>query len=194
MLDRKNRKLLIWSLVIVAILTLSLNINTFLIYTHQLTPVGEKLLSTKQVKKDAEYIFRDKYKINSVKTLDVGFSVNTYLGKDKEVLERAFHYTSDKYFQVTIEDKKQKWKDINRKSNAINQAVTFLIYLINREYDPSIKAVFIYYYPKTFSIDDNGETRIAIVIDEFKQEYQRLINAGFKGRDLENKLEEKFIY
>jgi hypothetical protein len=41
---------------------------------------------------------------------------------------------------------------------------------------------------------DSTETSIVIVIDEFINEYERLKSKGFKGEELERKLQEKFIY
>jgi hypothetical protein len=193
-----KRKLIYWSLSVLLIIIFCTKINTLLIYTHQVTPVAEKLSTSKQIKKDLAYILRDNYRISSVKLLDLVPATSSYLGKDKEVLLKAYQATSDKYVQISSEDKQMlRWKDVNSqeaKIQATYQAVKFLEYLVNREYDPTIKAVFLFYYPSNFSIDDSGETPIAIGIDEFNKEYQRLMSEGYKGEKLEKMLVEKFIY
>jgi hypothetical protein len=193
-----KRKLIYWSLSILVIIIFFSKINTLLIYTHEVTPVGEKLSTSKQIKKDLAYILRDNYRVSSVKLFDLVPATSLYLGKDKEVLLKAYQATSDKYVQISSEDKQiLRWKDVNSqeaKILATNQAVKFLEYLVDREYDPTIKAVFLFYYPNNFSIDDSGETPIAIGIDEFNKEYQRLTSEGYKGEKLEKMLVEKFIY
>jgi hypothetical protein len=197
-LFNKKRKLIYWSLSVLVIIIFCTNINTLLIYTHQVTPVAGKLSTSKQIKKDLAYILRDNYRISSVKLLDLVPATSLYLGQDKEVLLKAYQATDDKYVQISSEDKKMlRWKDVNSqeaKLHATNQAVKFLKYFVNREYDPTIKAVFLFYNASTFSIDDSGETPIAIGIDEFNKEYHRLMSEGYKGEKLEKMLVEKFIY
>jgi hypothetical protein len=194
----KKRKLIFWSLFLLVIIIFCTKINTLLIYTHDVTPVGEKLSTSKQIKKDLAYILRDNYRISSMKLLDLVPATSLYLGKDKEVLLKAYQASSDKYVQISTEDKQVlRWKDVNSqeaKIRATNQAVKFLEYLVDREYDSTIKAVYLFYYPSNFSIDDSGETPIAIGIDEFNKEYQRLRSEGYKGEKLEKMLVEKFIY
>jgi hypothetical protein len=193
-----KRKLIYWTLFILVVIIFCTKINTVIIYTHEVTPIGEKLSTSKQIKKDIAYILRDNYRINSVKLFDLAPATSRYLGKDKEVLLRAYQATSDKYVQISLEDKQiLRWEDVNSqeaKILATNQAVKFLEYLVEREFDPTIKAVFLFYYPSNLSIDDSGETPIAIGIDEFNKEYQRLTSEGYKGEKLEKMLVEKFIY
>lgn len=193
-----KRKLIYWTLFILVVIIFCTKINTLIIYTHEVTPIGEKLSTSKQIKKDIAYILRDNYRISSVKLFDLAPATSRYLGKDKEVLLKAYQATSDKYVQISLEDKKiLRWKDVNSqeaKILATNQAVKFLEYLVDREFDPTLKAVFLFYYPSNLSIDDSGETPIAIGIDEFNKEYQRLTSEGYKGEELEKMLVEKFIY
>jgi hypothetical protein len=174
-------------------------INNLLIYSHKLTPVGEKLFDAKQIKNDVAFIFRDKYRIESnVTTFEIKKILHLVMSeKDKVRLVKAKQSETDKVIQFAITDKHLRSKDINEnkegKNIVTNLSIKFLLYFMNREYDPSIKAVDLVYYPRMFNLDSNAVNTV-IVIDEFIEEYQLLINEGFEGKELESRLEDKFVY
>jgi hypothetical protein len=191
------RKYFIWLLVSFTFLFIIFNMNSLFINFHKLTPEGKVISSKKQIKKDVAYILKDNYKVTKVDNPDLMPSISIYLGKHKQTLERAFEYTGDKHILIITEDRKIRKNDIDLHNEgkvlATKQAVSFLIYFINREFDPKIKAVSLFYSPRMFDWDST-ETSIVIVIDEFINEYERLKSKGFKGDELERKLQEKFIY
>jgi hypothetical protein len=195
----KKRKVLFGVITVFTGIILFFYINNLLINTHKLTPVGEKLFDAKQIKNDVAFIFRDKYRIeSSVTTFEIKKILHLVMSeKDKVRLLKAKQNENDKVLQFAITDKHIRSKDINEnkegKNIVTNQSIKFLLYFINREYDPSIKAVDLVYYPRMFNLDSN-EIGTVIVIDEFKEEYQLLINEGCEGKELERKLEDKFVY
>jgi hypothetical protein len=196
-MKKKGRmKIFITVFLVLAFLLFTNSLNLF-VSLHKLTPEGEKLLDLKQIKKDAAYILRDSAKVERVETFLIGSAMSLYFGKNKDALERSLQDTSDKYLLITTEDKKIRWDDIDvhkeGKVIAAHQAVNFLSHFIHREHDPSIKAVFLFYYPRMIDLDAS-ETSIVIVIDEFIKEYEHLTNEGFEGKELETKLVEKLIY
>jgi hypothetical protein len=194
MIINTKRKLIYWSLAILVIFFIVFNVNSLLIYTHKITPEGESLFDSEQIEKDLAYIFRDKYSLNSVRMLNLTHSINTSLGKEKELLERNYEFSNDQLIQISLEDKNSRWKAItSKKANEIatNQAVQFLLYFTQRDFDPTIKVVKVFYSPKYLEIGST-DTRVIIVIDEFKMEYERLLKEGIEQEELERKLEEKF--
>lgn len=191
-----KRKLIYWSLGILAIIYIVFNVNSLLIYTHKITPEGGSLFDSERIEKDIAYIFRDKYKLNSVRMLNLTQSINTSLDREKELLERDYEFTNDQLIQISLEDKNSRWKAItSKRANEIatNQAIQFLLYFTQREFDPTIKVVKLFYTPKYLEIGPT-ETSVIIVIDDFKVEYERLLKEGIEQEELERKLEEKFIY
>jgi hypothetical protein len=196
MMINTKRKIIYWSLAILAIIFIVFNINSLLIYTHKITPEGGSLLDSEQIEKDLAYIFRDKYTLNSVRMLNLTHSINTSLDKEKELLEKNYEFTNDQLIQISLEDKNSRWKAItSQKANEIatNQAVQFLLYFTQRDFDTTIKVVKLFFTPKYLEIGPT-DTRVIIVIDEFKMEYERLLKEGIEQEELERKLEEKFSY
>jgi hypothetical protein len=196
MMIKTKRKLIFWSLAILAIIYIVFNVNSLLIYTYKITPEGGGLFDSVRIEKDIAYIFRDKYKLNSVRMLNLTQSINTSLDREKELLERDYEFTNDQLIQISLEDKNSRWKAItSKRANEIatNQAIQFLLHFTQREFDPTIKVVKLFYTPKYLEIGPT-ETSVIIVIDEFKEEYERLLKEGVEQEELERKLEEKFIY
>jgi hypothetical protein len=197
--NHKKRKELFGVITIFTAIFLFFCINNLLIYTHKLTPVGEKLFDKKQIKNDAAYIFKDKYKIDfKVETFNIKDSIPLKMGKSKEILKRAYHNQNDMLIQLSLTDKRIRGRDINvyKEGQVIvtNQAIRFLIFFIQREYDPSLKVLSAVYTPRNFDLDAVSPANVVIIINEFKNEYKQLIEDGYVGKELERKLEEKFIY
>jgi hypothetical protein len=195
----KKRKELFGVITVFIAIILFFGINNFLIYTHKLTPVGEKLVDTRQVQKDVAHIFKDKYKIYfQMETFKIKESLPLRMGKSKEILKRAYKNQNDLLIQLSLTDKRIRGRDIDvyKEGQVIvtNQTIRFLIYFIQREYDPSIKALSAVYTPRNFDLDAVSPANLVIIIDEFKNEYKQLIEDGYEGKELESKLEEKFIY
>lgn len=194
-----KRKLIYWSLAIVAIIFLWNSINKLLIYTHKLTPVGEALVSDKQIEKDVEYIFRDKYTTEQILTYSLKDAIRLTVAKNsKDLLIKAFQKDNDKSINVVITDKQLRWNgDINvhreGQEIAFSQSLKFLDYFIHHKYDSSIKTLEFSYIPKKFDESLVG-TGVVIILDEFIIEYEQLKGLGFEGKELENKLKEKFFY
>lgn len=196
---KKKRKLIYWSISIIAVIILWNSYNKLLIYTHKLTPVGEELVSDKQMEKDVEYIFRKKYSTQQVHTLKLKDAIRLETPKNsKEIFLRAFQSDNDNSINVSITDKRLRWNgDINvhreGQEIAFHQALKFLDYFINHKYDSSIKTVRFCYTPQNFDESLVG-TCVVFVLDDFKNEFERLKEMGLEGNELENKLKEKFFY
>lgn len=200
---KSKKKVIIMNLTLIVIticLTLLYSLSRdFIITIHKLTPEGEQLKNTKQIQKDIAYLFRDKFRMKSVRVSDSKTSIPLIIGKDKDVLKRSFLNETDKNIQISFEDKnlRDTYLNINKEGKVIvtNQAIRFLIYFIHREYDPSIKAVYAIYSTREFNFfEPTKQATIVVVIDEFKDEYDQLVRAGYEGRELERKLVDKFIY
>lgn len=168
--------------------------------SSNITPEGEKVLSPKQIQNDLSHLFKDKYRpYSSTDYFNISSIIRLSDTKDKEVLKRIITDDTDQLVHISLEDKKLRWEksiDVFTEGQEIvaEQAVKFLLYFLQREYDPTLKAVYAMYTPRNFDLDANTQASIVIGFDEFKKELDRLKSEGLNNEEVEKNLVDTFIY
>jgi hypothetical protein len=169
-------------------------------HNSSITPEGEKVLSPKQIQNDLSYLFKDKYRpYSSVDFFSISRIIPLSRTKDEEVLKRIITDETDQLVEISLEDKKLRWEkgiDVFSEGQEIvaEQAVQFLLYFLQRDYDPTLKAVCAMYTPRNFDLDANTQASIVIGFDEFIKEWDRLKSEGLNIEDIEKNLVEIFLY
>jgi hypothetical protein len=143
------------------------------------------------MKKDLSAIFKTELYVDEIQIIPNN-NLDVWSGKARKIVEP---YYNDSFFTVILSGQHYFKGDLftDGKRDVTKYSIEVLKYLVNREFDSSVKFVYVSYHVRKFLSIDKRDVGVTIPIDEFIQLRNKLENEHLTEDQIYQKLFDRYL-